>query len=144
MLQYPSTILKNSLQWLPVQAVNLVVVGVWVSVVTEAFYVSFLTMSLQLLIPLQKYLSYPLQSARTQIIDFHMVSFISTCHRPQRGLWWQYRPQTSTRPSAASWAMDTIMVPGSSTGHRHQYALRSSGQEHLYGPWWQSHPWTST
>ena len=70
----------------------MVVVGVWVSVVTEAFYVSFLTMSLQLLIPLQKYLSYPLQSARTQIIDFHMISGYSTDH-PLYFLQ-QHRPRT--------------------------------------------------
>jgi hypothetical protein len=44
--------------------------------------------------------------------DFHMVSGafdISLCHRPQNGLWWQYRPQTP------SWS------PSGSAGHSHQH-----------------------
>jgi len=57
-----------------------------------------------------------LTTTRTMDIHIHMVSSFS--HRPQDGLPWQYRPQTSTYPwghrawvppwpSATVWTMDT-------------------------------------
>lgn len=86
----------------------------------------FSTVCLQSSMPLEKWFPCPLQSA--WITDFHMVSgdntgyrhshglSISTHHRPQHGLQWQYRPWTLTRPSVTAWASDSIVALSSSAG----------------------------
>lgn len=43
--------------------------------------------------------------------DIHMISSgLRMCQGPWLGVWWQYRPQPSTWPSAAAWTMDAIIV----------------------------------
>lgn len=94
---------------------------------------SFSIVSLQSSIPWQKVASLPftvngskdhgfLTTVRTT--NIHTVS-ISRCHKPERGLWWQCRPQTSTwQDFATEWATDTILVVlGSSTSQGHHHGL---------------------
>lgn len=42
-----------------------------------------------------------------QTMDIHMASSVSTSHGPQHGLWWPYRPWTSTHPlpQSLSWPL---------------------------------------
>lgn len=44
-------------------------------------------------------------------MDIHMDSDDMMCHGPQRGLSWQYSPQTSAQPSATAQATNTIIDP---------------------------------
>jgi hypothetical protein len=43
-------------------------------------------------------------------MDIHIVSSISIYQKAPLGLWWQYRPQTSTQPSAEAWAIDASIA----------------------------------
>lgn len=64
---------------------------------------------------------------------------------PPRGLPQQYRPWTSTQPSAAKCARDTVIALGGSTGQGHRHSLQGNlGHGHQYGPLKQPGPWTST
>lgn len=138
---------KNSLQLLSVQTVILGgEAGSWGNH-TSLLCSSFLTVSLQSLIPCKSSFlavysqeecdswSFTWFLATTQNTDIHMVATIHTCHRPQHDLWRQYRPQTSTQAPAETQGMDTIlalettqfkninMTLGGRTDHGHSHGL---------------------
>lgn len=139
------------LQWLYVQAVN----SLEGEGVMEAFYVP----PSQLWIRSNRYhckinffaLNYQQEHgsgtstwflATAQTMEFHMISGVSLCHRPQHGLWWQYRPQTSTLPLPQQ-EPQTQHSPwwGRSIGQRHQHGLQgNTGHGYQYSAqWW---PWS--
>lgn len=79
-------------------------------------------------------------------MDFRMISWVSTCHRPQHGLYGQNRPQTSSGISAIEQATDTIITIMALGG------VQTKGINKVSGAKWikdtnmvpGSSPWTST
>ena len=117
------TAFKNSLQWFPV----------WTAAFSQGLggtchrnlqCPSLSIMGLQSTRTLSKKLPCSQQPAATQIIDFHMVSGVTTAHGPQHVPQRQHPPRTTIwRPSRAQ-ITDTNIASGGNTDHGHQLGLQ--------------------